>query len=125
MAQCLNAPKFLVAESILKETPHIFIPKCWNRFFEIYVVRLALYMCLKNICDGVGRQNGSNGTSLNPPFFWLDNVFKAFFSTIGRLCGTFIRIHEYRRQNTALCKFTDFYTKSYVLIFLVKPYDVQ
>jgi hypothetical protein len=59
----------LVAESISKETPHIFIPKRWNRFFAIYVVRLALYVCLKNICDGVGRLNGSNGTPLDPLFF--------------------------------------------------------
>ena len=55
---------------------HIFVPKRWNRFFAIYVVRLALYVCLKNICDGVGSQNGSNGTPLDPPLFWLDNIFK-------------------------------------------------
>ncbi len=66
---------FLVAESISKETPHIFVPKRWNRFFAIYVVRLALYVCLKYICDGVGRQNGSNSTP-HPPLFWLDNIFK-------------------------------------------------
>jgi hypothetical protein len=75
-AMSYHASKFLVAESISKETPHIFIPKRWNRFFAIYVVRLALYVCLKNICDGVGRQNGSNGTPLDPPLFWLDNIFK-------------------------------------------------
>jgi hypothetical protein len=46
-------------------------------FFAIYVVRLALYVCLKNICDGVGSQNGSNGTPLDPPLFWLDNIFKS------------------------------------------------
>ncbi len=34
-------------------------------------------MYLKNICDGVGSQNGSNGTPLDPPLFWLDNIFKA------------------------------------------------
>ncbi len=38
-------------------------------------MRLALYVCLKNICDGVGCQNGSNGTPLDPPLFWLDNIF--------------------------------------------------
>jgi hypothetical protein len=70
----------LVAESISKETPHIFVPKRWNRFFAIYVVRLALYVCLKNIRDGVGSQNGSNGTPLDPPLFWLDNIFKKVFS---------------------------------------------
>jgi hypothetical protein len=32
-------------------------------------------VCLKNICDGVGCQNGSNGTPLIPPLFWLDNIF--------------------------------------------------
>ncbi len=70
------ASEFLVAESISKETTHIYVPKRWNRFFAIYVVRLALYVCLKNICDGVGSQNGSNGTPLDPPLFWLDNIFK-------------------------------------------------
>ncbi len=40
-------------------------------------MRLALYVCLKNICDGVGRQNGSNGTPLDPPLFWLDNIFNS------------------------------------------------
>jgi hypothetical protein len=30
----------------------------------------------KNTCDGVGSQNGSNGTPLDPPLFWLDNIFK-------------------------------------------------
>jgi hypothetical protein len=74
MSSC--ASKFLVAESKSKETLHIFVPKRWNRFFAIYVVRLALYVCLKNICDGVGCQNGSNGTPLYPPLFWLDNIFK-------------------------------------------------
>ncbi len=38
-------------------------------------MRLALYVCLKNICDGIGRPNGSNGSPLNPPLFWLDNIF--------------------------------------------------
>ncbi len=55
---------------------HMFVTKRWNRFFAIYVVRLALYVFLKNICDGVGCQNGSNGTPLDPPLFWLDNIFK-------------------------------------------------
>jgi hypothetical protein len=39
-------------------------------------VRLALYVCLKNICDGAGGQDQSNGTPLKPPLFWLDNIFK-------------------------------------------------
>jgi hypothetical protein len=30
----------------------------------------------KNISDGVESRNGSNGTPLNPPLFWLDNIFK-------------------------------------------------
>ncbi len=47
-----------------------------STFFAIYVVRLALYVCLKNICDGVGGQDESNGTTLDPPLFWLDNIFK-------------------------------------------------
>ncbi len=71
-----RASKFLVAKSTSKETPHIFVPKRWNRFFVIYVVRLALYKCLQNICDGVGGQDESNGTPLDPPLFWLDNIFK-------------------------------------------------
>jgi hypothetical protein len=58
-------------KSISKETPHIFVPKHWNRFFAIYVVRLALYVCLKNICDGVGCQNGSNETPLDTQNFML------------------------------------------------------
>ncbi len=39
-------------------------------------MRLALYVSLKNICDGVGGQDESNGTPLDPPVFWLDNIFK-------------------------------------------------
>ncbi len=71
-----RAFKFLVAKVTYKMTPRLFTPKCWNRFFAIYVVRLALYVCLKNICDGVGGQDESNGTPLDPPLFWLDNIFK-------------------------------------------------
>ncbi len=41
-AMSYRASKFLLAESISKETLHIFVPKRWNRFFAIYVVRLAL-----------------------------------------------------------------------------------
>jgi hypothetical protein len=33
-------------------------------------------VCLKNICDGVGGQDESNGSPLDPPLFWLDNIFK-------------------------------------------------
>jgi hypothetical protein len=29
----------------------------------------------KNISDGAGSPNGSNGTPLDPPLFWLDNIF--------------------------------------------------
>jgi hypothetical protein len=32
-------------------------------------------VCLKNICDGVGGQDESNGIPLNPPLFWLDIIF--------------------------------------------------
>jgi hypothetical protein len=39
-------------------------------------------MCLKNICDGVGGQDELNGTSLDPPLFWLDNIFKQRFSIL-------------------------------------------
>jgi hypothetical protein len=39
----------------------------------------------KNICDGVGGQDESNGTPLCPPLFWLDNIFKATnFCEIGQ-----------------------------------------
>ncbi len=38
-------------------------------------------MFKKNISDGVGSRDGSNGTPLNPPLFWLDNIFKYFFDT--------------------------------------------
>ncbi len=73
-SQC--AFKFLVANVTYKMNPHFFTTKRWNRFFAIYVVRLALYVYLKNICDGVGGQDESNGTPLYPPLFWLDNIFK-------------------------------------------------
>ncbi len=33
-------------------------------------------MFKKNICDGIGSRNKSNGTPLYPPLFWLDNIFK-------------------------------------------------
>jgi hypothetical protein len=42
-------------------------------------VRLALSVCLKNICDGVGCQDESNGIPLYPPLFWLDNIFNDVF----------------------------------------------
>ncbi len=32
-------------------------------------------MFKKNISDGVGSRNRWNGTPLNPPLFWLDNIF--------------------------------------------------
>jgi hypothetical protein len=35
----------------------------------------------KNISDGVGSQNGLNGTPLDPPLFWLDNIFNTLFLT--------------------------------------------
>ncbi len=73
-SQC--ALKFLVANITLKMTPCFFPTKRWKWFLAIYVVRLALYVCLKNICDGVGGQDESNGTPLDPPLFWLDNIFK-------------------------------------------------
>ncbi len=38
-------------------------------------MRLALYVCLNNICDGAGGQDESKGTPLDPPLFWLDNIF--------------------------------------------------
>jgi hypothetical protein len=44
--------------------------------FHYLNLRLALNVCLKNICDGEGSRNGSNGTTLYPPLFWLDNTFK-------------------------------------------------
>ncbi len=49
-------------------------------------MRLALYVCLKNICDGVGGQDESNGTPLDPPLFWLDNIFKEKSVKEARLC---------------------------------------
>ncbi len=45
-------------------------------------------MYQKNICDGVGSQNGSIDTPLDSPLFWLDNIFKdkiTFFFSIGRM----------------------------------------
>ena len=82
MSYC--ASKFFVAESISKETPHIFVPKRWNRFFAIYVVRLALYVCLKNICDGVGCQNGWNTVPLSTPLFfgWTISLNGSTYSVV-------------------------------------------
>ncbi len=74
-----RAFKFLVAKVTYKMTPRFFTPKRWNRFFAIYVVRLAPYVWLKNICDCVGGQDESNGTPLDPPLFWLDNIFNGGF----------------------------------------------
>jgi hypothetical protein len=31
----------------------------------------------KNISDGVGSRNESIDTPLDPPLFWLDNIFKS------------------------------------------------
>ncbi len=64
-----RAFKFLVTNVRYKMTPCFFTTKRWNRFFAIYVVRLALYVCLKNICDGIGGQDESNGIPLYPLFF--------------------------------------------------------
>ena len=36
-------------------------------------------MLKKNISDGVGSRNESIDTSLDPPLFWLDNIFKAAY----------------------------------------------
>ena len=33
-------------------------------------------MFKKNISDGVGSRNESIHTPLDPPLFWLDNIFK-------------------------------------------------
>jgi hypothetical protein len=66
----------LVANITYKMTPRFFPPKRWNRFFAIYVVRLALYVFKKKICDGVGGQDELNGITLYPPLFWVDNIFK-------------------------------------------------
>jgi hypothetical protein len=41
-------------------------------------VRLALYVCIKNICDSVGGEDKSNDTPLDPALFWLDNIFNPF-----------------------------------------------
>ncbi len=35
-------------------------------------------MLKKNISDGVGSRNESIDTPLDPPLFWLDNIFKLF-----------------------------------------------
>ena len=50
------------------------------------MVGLALYVCLKNICDGVGGQDESNGTPLDPPLFWLDNIFKLILRLKNNRC---------------------------------------
>ncbi len=58
-----------------------FSTKRWKCFFAIYIVRLALYVCLKNICDGVGGQDESNGTHLDPPLFgWTISLKRKFLS---------------------------------------------
>jgi hypothetical protein len=50
-------------------------------------MRLALYVYLKNSCDGVGGQDESNGTPLDPPLFWLDNIFKSTTKDLINLTG--------------------------------------
>ncbi len=37
-------------------------------------------MLKKNISDGVGSRNESIDTPLDPPLFWLDNIFKRLYS---------------------------------------------
>ncbi len=39
-------------------------------------------MFKKNISDGVGSQNESIDTPLDPPLFWLDNIFKQSQETL-------------------------------------------
>jgi hypothetical protein len=39
-------------------------------------------VCLKNICDGVGGQDESNGAPLDPPLFWLDNIFNIEYQSM-------------------------------------------
>jgi hypothetical protein len=38
----------------------------------------------KNICDGIGCQDESNGTPLYLPLFWLDNIFNERISCRNR-----------------------------------------
>jgi hypothetical protein len=68
-------------------------------------VRLALYVCLKNICDGVGGQDVSNGTPLDPPLFWLDNIFNKVITDKGfqgqnRLVKTWQTKEKYLAKKT-------------------------
>jgi hypothetical protein len=78
----------LVANVTYKMTPRFFPPKRWNQFFVIYVVRLALQVLKKNICDGVGVKDELNGTPLYPSLFWLDNIFKISFLVANYSIGT-------------------------------------
>ncbi len=86
VAQYLNAPlSFWQRNPYQKRlhSTHIYVPKRWNPFCAIYFVRLALYACLKNICDGVGSQNGSNSTPLDPLFFgWTISLSALLYTNL-------------------------------------------
>ncbi len=67
---------FLVAEAPSKQTPHFVCAKRWNRFLPIFIVRLALYVCLKIIGDCMGSSNSSIHTTHTPPPL-------SFYNTLG------------------------------------------
>ncbi len=71
-------------------------------------MRLALYVCLKNICDGVRGQDESNGIPLYPPLFWLDNIFKAEVEKIREVSGTKLRNISFKKSgksHLAMCMY--------------------
>ncbi len=61
-------------------------------------MRLALYVCLKNICDGEGGQDEWNGTPLDPPLFWLDNIFNIHVYLYGTYHMQFHTVIETRNS---------------------------
>jgi hypothetical protein len=62
----------------------------------------------KNISDGVGSRNGSNGTPLGPPLFWLDNIFNDNLKRKGSTGK--------RRKNATVCRCTIVHTVSPIRI---------
>jgi hypothetical protein len=87
----LCASKFLVADSTSRKTPHFFGTKHWNRFFEIQSKRLALsvYLKISSIVYQLPSQDEPIGTPLDPPLFWLDNIFNALHWKLIIMFGSF------------------------------------
>ncbi len=63
------------SEHHVKKESTFFFAKRWKRFFLNLNQKISPLSVKKKIRDGVESRNVSNGTPLNPPLFWLDNIF--------------------------------------------------